>query len=76
MTDGSTKRPLLELPLSVLLTCRLRSGAFKAVSAEGKYGRTTERAYNDIRAYGKKESTMLIFYEVCLELPHFGTLVD
>ena len=51
----------------VCLTPWPRSGAYKAFSAEGKYGRTTESAYKDTNAYGKKESTMLTIYDVCVE---------
>ena len=58
----------------MLLTCRSRSGAYKAISAEAKYGRTTENAYKDTNTYGKKESTMSTVYEVSLDLLGFKSL--
>ena len=50
-----------------LLIHDLRSGAYKMISAGGKYGRTTESAYKDLNTYGRKESTMLTIYEVSVE---------
>ncbi len=41
-----------------------RGGSYKKFSGEGKYERTTEKSYKDESTYGRKQNTMLTFYEV------------